>query len=196
MITDKKTYKAYVRQDLLAYDIRHLSWFRYLRDERLRFQLRLRKVEYLYNTSKNNPLKKITCFILQIINHRLAVRLGFTVPMNVFGPGLCLTHWGTIVVSTYAKVGKNCRIHPSSCIGNHGGAPTLGDNVYIGPGAKVFGNITIGNNVAIGANAVVNKSFPDNVTIAGSPARIISQKSSLEAGVYSPDFLEFIHNEQ
>ena len=196
MITDKKTYKAYVKQDLLAYDIHRLSWYRYLSDERLRFQLRLRKVEYLYNTSRKNPLKKLAYFLLQVINHRLAIKLGFTIPMNVFGPGLCITHWGTIVVSTYAKVGKNCRIHPSTCIGNHGGAPILGDNVYIGPGAKIFGNIMIGNNVAVGANAVVNKSFPDNVTIAGSPARIISQKSSLEVGVYSPDFLEHIRNEQ
>jgi len=196
MITDRKTYKQYIQQDLLAYDIRKLSWYRYLSDERLRFQLRLRKIEYLYNTSKGNPLKKILYFILQVINHRLAIRLGFTIPMNVFGPGLYIAHWGTIVVSCYAKVGQNCRIHPSTCIGNHAGAPIIGNNVYIGPGAKVFGNISIGNNVAIGANAVVNKSFPDNVTIAGSPARIISQKSSLETGVYSTEFLKHIQNEQ
>ena len=194
MITDKQTYKAYIKQDLLAYDIKRLSWYRYFSDERLRFQLRLRKVEYYHNTMKRNPLKKVIYFLLQIINHRLAIKLGFTIPMNVFGPGLCITHWGTIVVSAHAKVGKNCRIHPSSCIGNHHGAPTLGDNVYIGPGAKIFDGISIGNNVAIGANAVVNKSFPDNVTIAGSPARIISQKSSLEVGVYSPEFIEYIKN--
>lgn len=58
------------------------------------------------------------------------------------------------------------------------GAPRLGDNVYIGPGAKIFGPIEIGDNVAIGANAVVNKSFPDSVTIAGVPAKIISYHDS------------------
>lgn len=196
MITNRQMLKAYIKQDLLAYEIEHLSLYRYLSDERLRFQLRLRKVEYYYNTAGRNPFKKIIYFILQIINHRLAVKLGFTVPMNVFGPGLCLTHWGTIVVSSHAKVGQNCRIHPSTCIGNHIGAPTIGDNVYIGPGAKIFDGITIGNNVAIGANSVVNKSFPDNVTIAGSPARIISQKTSLEAAVFPPKFLQFIQNEK
>ena len=116
--------------------------------------------------------------------------------MNVFGPGLCITHWGTIVVSSHAKIGKNCRIHPSSCIGNHMGAPIIGDNVYIGPGAKIFGNITIGNNVAIGANAVVNKSVPNNVTVAGAPAKIISHKSSLDASVFQPKLLSLIKNEQ
>ena len=57
-----------------------------------------------------------------------------------------------------------------------GGAPVIGDNVYIGPGAKIFGDITIGNNVSIGANAVVNRSFPDNVIIAGVPAKVIKNK--------------------
>ena len=196
MITNRQAYKAYVKQDLMAYGIKHLSWYRYLSDERLRFQLRLRKIEYLYNTSKNNPLKKIAYFILQTLNHKLAVQLGFTIPMNVFGPGLYIAHWGTVTVTAFAKVGKNCRIHTSTCIGNHIGAPTIGDNVYIGPGAKIFGNISIGNNVAIGANAVVNKSFPDNVTIAGNPARVISHKSSLEVGVYSAEFIEYIRNEK
>ena len=58
-------------------------------------------------------------------------------------------------------------------------APTIGDNCYIGPGVKMFGKIVIGDNVAIGANAVVNKSFPEgNATLGGIPAKVISQKSS------------------
>jgi serine O-acetyltransferase len=58
-------------------------------------------------------------------------------------------------------------------------APTVGDNCYIGPGAKIFGEINIGPNTVIGANAVVNKSFPEgNQTIAGIPAKVISQKGS------------------
>ena len=57
-----------------------------------------------------------------------------------------------------------------------GGAPTIGDNCIIYPGAKIFGKITIGNNVVIGANAVVNKDVPDNAIVAGVPARIIRYK--------------------
>ena len=52
----------------------------------------------------------------------------------------------------------------------------MGDNVYIAKGAIVFGGITIGNNVTIGANAVVNKPVPDNAVIAGIPAKIIKIK--------------------
>jgi len=65
----------------------------------------------------------------------------------------------------------------------------LGNNVYIGPGAKLFGSITVGNNVAVGANAVVNTNIPDNVTVGGIPAKIISEKSSVESGVYPKNFI-------
>ena len=105
--------------------------------------------------------------------------MGFTIPKNVFGPGLSIAHYGTIIVNPRAKVGKNCRIHASTNIGEiDGEAPIIGNNVYIGPGAKLYGAITIGNNVAIGANAVVNKSVPNHVTVGGVPAKIISEKSS------------------
>ena len=60
-----------------------------------------------------------------------------------------------------------------------GGVPTLGNNVWIAPGAKLYGRITIGNQCAIGANAVVNKSFPDGVTLAGIPAYIISDRGNI-----------------
>ena len=63
-------------------------------------------------------------------------------------------------------------------MGESGQSPIIGDNCFIGPGAKLFGRISIGNNVAIGANSVVNKSFPDNVTIAGVPAKIVNHKGT------------------
>jgi serine O-acetyltransferase len=103
---------------------------------------------------------------------------------------LCIVHYGTIVVNSRAKIGENCRIHPSTSIGEYNGIPTIGNNVYIGPGVKIFGGITIGNNVAIGANSVVNSNVPDNVTIVGIPAKIISSKSSLENGVFPKNFIQ------
>ena len=54
-------------------------------------------------------------------------------------------------------------------------APNIGDDCYIGPGAKIYGDIVLGDNIGIGANAVVNKSFSGNVTIAGMPAKVISE---------------------
>ena len=58
--------------------------------------------------------------------------------------------------------------------GKYQGVPTIGNGVYIGPGAKVIGKISIGSNVAIGANAVVTTDVPDNACVAGVPARVIS----------------------
>lgn len=82
-----------------------------------------------------------------------------------------------------AKVGANCRLHVCVNIGTEAGkssdAPSIGHNCYIAPGVKMFGKINIGSNMAIGANSVVNKSFPTgNATIAGIPARVISEKTS------------------
>lgn len=62
------------------------------------------------------------------------------------------------------------------------GAPIIGDNVYIGPGAKIFGDITIGDNVKVGANSVVNQSFPSNVVIAGIPAKIVKSSEDQSEG--------------
>ncbi len=63
-------------------------------------------------------------------------------------------------------------------------APQLGDNVYIGPGAILFGDINIANNVTIGANATVNKSFEqENVVLAGTPAKVVKE--------YAPAWVEF-----
>ncbi len=189
MITDKNSYRYFLERDLKAYQLEHLSFYNYWWMDCLRFQRRLRRIEYLYNVHCSNVFHRIELFLLEIINHRLATRLGLSIPKNVFGAGLCIVHYGTIVVSPKTKIGENCRLHPSTSIGEHNGAPTLGDNVYIGPGAKLFGNITVGNNVAIGANAVVNTNIPDNVTIGGIPAKIISEKSSIESGVYPKNFI-------
>jgi serine O-acetyltransferase len=104
-------------------------------------------------------------------------------PRTQIGPGLLIGHFGGILISNAAKIGKNCNLSHEVTIGvtNRGeraGVPTLGDNVYIGPGAKIFGAITIGNNVAIGANAVVTRDVPDNAVVAGVPAKVISMRGS------------------
>lgn len=81
------------------------------------------------------------------------------------------------------KIGKNCRINADVVIGTQLGTrdltPVIGDNCFIGPGAKIFGKINIGDNVAIGANAVVNKDVPSNVTVAGVPAKIVNQNGTV-----------------
>jgi len=70
-------------------------------------------------------------------------------------------------------------VNIGTAAGQSEAAPTIGDNCYIGPGAKLFGPIEIGSNTAIGANAVVNRSFPDgHLTLGGIPAKQISSRGS------------------
>jgi serine O-acetyltransferase len=119
----------------------------------------------------------------RFLYRRISIKLGISISPNTFGPGLSIAHRGTIVVNGGAQIGANCRIHTGVNIGTEAGkadaAPVIGENCYIGPGAKIFGPIQIGSNSVIGANAVVNKSFPEGgQTIAGVPAKIISSKSS------------------
>ena len=110
------------------------------------------------------------------------------------GPGLLIGHFDGIVVSGDAIIGRNCNISQGVTIGvsrrgKRPGTPVLGDNVYLGPGAKVFGGITIGKNVAVGANCVVAKDVPDNAVVVGSPARAISQAGS-EGLINRTDYAE------
>ncbi|MCU4158051.1 hypothetical protein J1N10_18900 [Carboxylicivirga sp. A043] len=140
------------------------------------FQLLLRKVEYYHNKNKN-IFEKIFLSYLYRKYIKKSQLLGFTIPLNVISQGLSIAHRGYIVINPEARIGVNCRIHPGVVIGEkHGKSPKIGDNVYIGPGAKIFGGVTIANGVKIGANAVVNKSIiEENVTVVGIPAQVIKK---------------------
>ena len=178
MISSKVDLSEYLAQDKKA--LGRSGCRPAFNDEIWRFQIALRKCEY-YQNCKKGGIGKLVGIIWRIKKHRLAIRCGYSIPNNVVGPGLCLAHIGTVVISPYARLGKNCRIHVGVNIGadarNQELAPQIGDNVYIAPGAKLFGGIFIADGVAIGANAVVTKSFYEQgVSIAGVPARIINRK--------------------
>lgn len=104
-------------------------------------------------------------------------KYGITIPINVFDEGLFIVHYGSVIVSGDARIGKNCRIHSGVNIGFFRGAPVIGDNVYIGPGAKLFGPITIGNDVKIGANSVINFDVPDDATVVAPLGRILDRSN-------------------
>ena len=106
------------------------------------------------------------------------MNLGFSVPPNVFGPGLSIAHWGTLIVNDRARVGSRCRIHPGAVLAVKDGLATqLGDDCYVGPGAKLIGGIILGDGCVVGANAVVTKSFPAGSVLAGVPARVIRKEA-------------------
>jgi serine O-acetyltransferase len=117
-------------------------------------------------------------------------RLLFKVVMGndvEIGTGLCITH-GNIVIDGLVRIGKNVSLNPFVTIGLSTSreiglsliGPTIGDNVYIGTGAKVLGPITIGDNAKIGANAVVLSNVPANHTAVGVPARVFPSKPPVD----------------
>ena len=133
MIQSYDDYKYYLEADRLSMGEKRVRP-QLIGQDVWKFQRLLRKLEY-YQNCKRSILYKPIKQILTIKFHILSVRLGFSIPTNVFGPGLNIAHRGTIIVNGFSKIGKNCRVHACVNIGTKGGytniAPTIGDNVYI-----------------------------------------------------------------
>lgn len=151
------------------------------------FQILLRKAEY-YTNCGGKISKKIIGNFMKFRAYRYGAKCGFSIPLNAFGPGLFLAHVGTIVVNGGTKFGANIRIQACVNIGSFSkfdenwtekSAPVFGNNIYIGPGAKIWGPISIGDNVAIGVNAVISKSVPDHCTVIGAN-KILNNDGSID----------------
>jgi serine O-acetyltransferase len=134
----------------------------------------LRKAEYAYNNGR-----RLSRYYYLIKLLRIQTRYAISIPLNVVEEGFEIVHLGSVIINAKAKVGKNCKIHPGAVIGaNHDLAPKIGEHVYIGPGAKIFGDIVIADDVQIGANAVVNKSCTQKGAIlVGVPAHQVEDRS-------------------
>lgn len=175
MIQNKADLKRFLMMDKIALGVtkKHPSL---IGDEVWKFEIVLRKHEYYSNCKNKNLLR----FFYGYLHHRYGIKLGFSIPCNTFEAGLRINHYGLIVVNSKAKIGEWCDIHQGVNIGTNtekDSVPIIGNNVWIGPGAKLFGNIKIGDNTMIGANTVVTKSFSEgNYRIAGIPAKVISDK--------------------
>jgi len=121
-----------------------------------------------------------------VLLRRYRYKYGITIPFTTsIGSGFYIGHFGCIIVHQKTVIGRNCNLSQGVTLGqaNRGknkGYPTIGDNTYVGPGAKVIGAVSIGDNVAVGANSVVTKDVPNNAVVAGVPAKIISYKGSVD----------------
>jgi serine O-acetyltransferase len=122
----------------------------------------------------------ITWLLLRHHEYKYGISISYRTQI---GSGFYVGHTGGIVVNPKAIIGKNCNLSHQVTLGvtNRGsrkGIPVIGDNVYIGPGAKIIGNIHVGNNAAIGANCVVTKDVPENAVVVGVPGKVISSEGS------------------
>lgn len=130
------------------------------------------------------PLRKIFSLIYHVLFKTVQIVTGIELPCEVdVGHNFIIDHFGGIVIHGDVKFGDNCRIRNGVVVGirrvDDEGVPIIGDNVDIGAGAKVLGPIRIGNNVLIGANAVVIIDVPDNCIAVGIPA-VVKQRAVLE----------------
>jgi len=128
--------------------------------------------------------------ILGRIAHFAASRLAETITgisiadRASIGPGLYIGHFGGVIIGA-ATIGENCNLSHGVTIGRSGrigqfGRPTLGDRVWIGPGAVITGAVTIGEDAVVGANAVVTRSVPARAAALGVPARVLADRPSFE----------------
>jgi len=140
--------------------------------------------------ARRSPLALAARVPLLLVNRLVEVWSGVSLPPQAqIGPGLYIGHFGQIIVNGEAVLGANCNLSQGVTIGVAGrgaerGCPRIGERVYIGPGAKLFGQITVGSDAAIGANAVVTRDVPDCAVVGGVPATVISRSGSFEFIAY------------
>jgi serine O-acetyltransferase len=179
MIQSKQDYDCYLEADRIALG-KGRAKPRFFGDDIWKFERLLRKAEY-YQNCKNDIISKIYRLYLRYKLYKLSLKFGFFIPENTFGPGLAIAFISGPIIA-YGKIGSNCRISQSVTIGRapgKEGMPKIGNNVFIAPGVVIVGPIEIADDIAIGANSYVNKSFPEKgITIAGNPAKKILDTGS------------------
>lgn len=123
-------------------------------------------------------LRPLLFFAYWILN--MAVMVGAGIAVHAYsriGKGFVIHNFSCIFVLA-ESMGENCTVNQGVTIGNIRGSshpPVIGNNVYFGAGCKVLGSVSIGNNVVIAANSLVITDVPDDCTVAGVPARIVSR---------------------
>ena len=177
-VKDLKRYLKYEKKlypnsfmDVLTKDQRTYNW---------KYVKYLRICEYFYNNRKKSYFNKLLYTIYRRKKNILGSRIGVEIWENSFEEGLVIHHNGSIVINRNCRIGKNCELHGDNCMGNIGEGPLcpiLGNDIKVGVGAKIIGNVKLADGIKIGANAVVNKSFDEsNITNVGVPAKKVDKE--------------------
>lgn len=157
-------------------------WRQWFRESGFRFTVVMRLCTFLRAQAWS---RWVIFHLVRCWHRRQQVRYGTYINYeSKIGPGLYLGHLVSIVVNTQTVIGSNCTLGHGVTLGQtnarskHPGCPVIGDNVYLGCGAKVIGGIKVGDGAAIGPNSVVIKDVPPMGVVSGIPATVISMKGS------------------
>lgn len=191
-----KTYENL--KSLIKSDLRKISiddtWGAFIKKLLLNESFKRILVYRLSYAYRNNVLLKIP---LRILERYISRHYNVYIRNVEIGSGLLIPHCFSIMVASGSVIGKNCCIMQqvtigSSRAGSRGGFPILGDNVMISTGAKIIGKVRIGNNVIVGANAVVTKDVPDNAIVVGVPAKILNFDGETQIKYWCSDLRDYL----
>lgn len=165
------SWQSVLSEDLNALGLSRTWKWRYAVTNRVALFMRLMRICEQYRGASG--LRRLVYLANRYQFERISEALGFDIPLGTFGPGLSIAHRGTIVVNGDARIGRNCRIHPGVTIGAvRGQTPTLGDNVFVGPGVGIYGAVRIGDGAVLGPNSLVNFDVPAGRTTLAPLASI------------------------
>jgi serine O-acetyltransferase len=152
--------------------------------------------------ASGNPFLRYWLYpIARVMLRRYKFKHGISIPFRTqIGSGLYIGHFGGIVVTAGSVIGRNCNLYPGASLlaggrGKNLEVPTIGDNTFVGPGAKVIGGVRIGNNVLIAANSVVVRDIPDKAVVFGSHGGIISYEGSIH-NILNADYEDRLSHER
>jgi transferase hexapeptide repeat containing protein len=138
-------------------------------DHIMNYLIHMRKADYYANRS--GAFYKVMSNYHRLFQRKIGIKLGFSISKDVFGYGLVIPHYGTIVVGGGNRIGNYAVLHTSICITN--GHKKIGSGLMVSTGAKLTTMENLGDNVTVAANSVVTKSIVEsNILLAGAPAVI------------------------
>lgn len=185
MIKNKTDLKFYLQEDAKANRIDGGAIIKYLGrlftgSESAHVYKYLRVLRHCeYHSNNSGWFHRILYGYYKIRLHRLGFKYNIRIPENVVGYGVTIYHiagGGGCLVNA-KRVGNYCKLQTGVLLGNSHHSedekPIIGNNVTFGPGAKVLGKVSVGDNCFIAANAVVVKDVPDNSLVGGVPANVI-----------------------
>lgn len=181
MIKTKDDLRQYIAADRSRYPLRWFDRFIYSETRKtVKYLHTLRKVEY--HANNHGIYHKAMWALNYFFWRRLSWKYGIKISPNTCGKGLYITHimGGGIRIAAFAKLGEYCIIGPNCIIGTKRSAcdvPTIGNNVEICMGAKLYGTLTVGDNAIIAPNSVVIKDVPQGAIVSGVPASIVKIKT-------------------